>query len=150
MVITPTAGEEAPAASGSDPAGIDDCGIGADGSGTDTLGSGGGAVEAGSGSDIGSKVADTRLICCCSLPLTDRRLYVWTIGGRGLKADRRRGASDRERRKNEVAARVGLPAPFRKPETICFCLNRSNRLYNHISLLLSKNRNTFLIIIIVL
>jgi hypothetical protein len=75
---------------------------------------------------------------------------VWTIGGRGLKADRRRGASDRERRKKEVAARVGLPAPFRKPETICFCLNRSNCLYNHISLLLSKNRNKFLIIIIVL
>jgi hypothetical protein len=26
-------------------------------------------------------------------------LYVWTIGGRGLKAEQRRGASDRERRK---------------------------------------------------
>jgi hypothetical protein len=63
------------------------------------LGSDGGAVEAGSGSDIGSEVSDTRLICCCSLRLTDRRLYVWTIGGRGLKAERRRGASDRERRK---------------------------------------------------
>jgi hypothetical protein len=24
---------------------------------------------------------------------------VWTIGGRGLKAERRRGASDREKRK---------------------------------------------------
>ena len=75
---------------------------------------------------------------------------MWTIGGRGLKGDRRRGASDREERKNEVAARVGLPAPYRKPETICFCLNRSNRLYNHISILFSKNRNTLLIIIIVL
>ena len=65
-----------------------------------------------------------------------------------MKADRRRGASDREERKNEVAARVGLLAPFKKPETICFCLNRSNRLYNHISILFSKNRNTLIIIIV--
>jgi hypothetical protein len=48
-----------------------------------------------------------------------------------------------------VAARVGLPAPYRKPETICFFLLSSNCLYNYISLLLSKIRNKFLIIIIV-
>ncbi|KAF0922075.1 hypothetical protein E2562_024648 [Oryza meyeriana var. granulata] len=56
---------------------------------------------------------------CCSLPLTDRRLYVWTIGGRGLKADRRRGASDRERREKEVAARETSWAV--RPSPACAC-----------------------------
>ena len=50
------------------------------------------------------------MICCCSLPLTDLRLYVWTIGGRGLKADRRRGASDREERMDSCCCSPNLHA----------------------------------------
>jgi hypothetical protein len=83
-------------------------------------GSGGTVVE---GGWIDMAKSDTRLICCCSLPRTDRRLYEWTIGGRGLKADRRRGASGEARGRREVAARLGLPTPFRKPETNMFLLN---------------------------
>jgi hypothetical protein len=127
LVITPAAEEEAPAASGSDPAGRYVCGIGADGIGTDTLGtdmleSGSDVVAAGSGSDIGSKGSDTRLVCCCSLPRTDRRLYVWRIGGRGLKAERRRVASDRERRKTRWRLGLDSRLPTRSRKTMCFCL----------------------------